>query len=591
MTQIVPNDISGLAALNPGYIRAADRLAGIPPEQQLATLMQTPGVTPQTAMLIMKANLLREMLRGQPSQPPSPDNVAQDTDAKLQQAMARNNQQDTGIAGVSQPLFGQGFKAGGIVAFAGGDTVKANDPNAADTATFPQGYQSDDNSNLLSRFGKLYTEEGTKEPPRKENVPVTPVAPQADPAMVGKLMSGALSNVSYPGDGAGMSSAMQERGTKLMDQAARDVQAQLVTAKASQEADKPKTREEYEQEFLDRANAAGMNNAESERLLSLTKAGDYWEEQKNKTLGQSYIAAGQAQLQDAYEHRLPMSGLQNALRMFTVGAGAQAVYKTAADKAIMDAQQGVAQTAYALEDAIYKNKMGILDKGDTAYKNAVDQHNTSIKRVDDLVNAEQKAADAFGARYAVDKNASLMAGIYGRNPAFAYSPAILELEKQRAAYAAEHPTDLNGLAAYDEAIKRVSESAQGASSSTPSVVAARTRAEASTAIAAQNNRVKLTIAQMNSKQIAQEEQMLASLPPSTGNAVIDSMRANTEALINTRKAELARMGKSALEDSSTAAPSGTSEQAQQALDWANAHPNDPRAPAIKAKAQRDLGVS
>lgn len=570
MTQITSNDVTGIAALDPAYAKAADRLSGMPMDQQFNTLMSTPGIKPSTAMLIMKAGMLRQMMHGQPTQPADPSTVNQNTDAQL---AAFNNQRNTGVGGlqIGGNMFG-GMKAGGIVAFVEGDKVQANDSNPVG---FPQGQTQDDlNSGLVQRFGAY------QPPPPAQDV--VPPAPKADPGTTAKLISGALSHAGISNNGTtSVSSAMTAMDPVLTKQLKEDYarrQAQYEAAVASQEADKPKTREEYENDLRAKAEANGLNDAETQRLSDLNSVADYWEKQKSKIESRSYIASAEAQLNDIYNHRLPLSPIQNALRQYTVGVGAQAAYIDSAQKAVVDAGQTLADAKYKLNDAMYKNKIGIIDKGDAQYKDAVTEHNQSIKRTDEIVNAAQKADETLAAHEAGIRQSTGMLRLYANNPSFIYAPAVLQLEKERAEFVAAHPGDLSGAAAYDEAISQVHASAVGASSATPGVVSAKTKAETAQTIANLNANTKIKIATMGDKELSKLEEQLAGLPDIPDNPQIQAMRNGMLLDIQRRKQELATMG---------GGSSGTEDQRQQALDWANANPKDPRAIQIK----KQLGVS
>jgi hypothetical protein len=563
MRQIAPSDVTGLAALNPGYVRAADRLAGLPPDQQLSSLMQTPGITPQTAMLIMKANLLRDILRGQPNQAPDPNNVAQDTDAKLQQAQAQANQQNTGIAAVEQPLFGQGFKAGGIIAFAGGEEVKANDPNAADPATFPQG-NPEPNSDasraavenvFLRQLGNPYLASSQRdENPEPVVKSEKDAAPKVNDAEVGQLLFDALKGINVRAGGGG-GGGIDPFTKGQLEINARRAQEQYETLRAAQDKLTPKDRSEYEAEYYKKAKENGMNEPEAERLLALAPQAKYLDEELAKIPARSYIAAGKAQLDDLYAHPLPGSGLQNALRGSIVSAAGQSDYQTKNTKAIMDAKQELATATYTLKDAVYKNKMGIIDKGDTAYENAIKEFVAASNRVDQVVAAAERTNTQLAAHEASVKQSSMMDRVYGSNPALIYQPALDGLVRQRAAAQAAHAPP-EKIAALDEAIKQTQDLMAGAVNRTPKIVEANLREESRRKIADIALKVKLEINTLNDKQLRDlEHQIPAKI--GEGDDGLELMRADLRNRIQQRLAELQAGGQAALGGGSSTPAQGT----------------------------------
>lgn len=584
MRQIAPSDVTGLAALNPGYVRAADRLAGLPPDQQLSSLMQTPGITPQTAMLIMKANLLRDMLRGQPNQAPDPNNVAQDTDAKLQQAQAQANQQNTGIAAVEQPLFGQGFKAGGIIAFADGNQVKANDPNAADPATFPQGDPDPDAAKaavenvFLRQLGNPYlasnqkanTSSSDTPPPKTESTKDT--APKVDDAVVGQLLSDALKGINVragAGGGGGISPFV--KGELQKDATRRE--EQYATLRANQDALTPKDRKEYEAEYLKKAQDNGMNEAEAERLLALAPEEKYLDQELAKVPGRAYIAAGKAQLDDLYAHPLPGSGLQNALRGSIVSAAGQSDYQTKTTKDLMAAKQELATATFTLKDAIYKNKMGIIDKGDSRFSDAVKEFVAATNRVDQVIAQGERADAMLASHEASVKQSNMMDKVYGSNPALIYQSALDGLVRQRAAAQAAH-APLEKIAALDEAIKQTQDLMAGAVNRSPKIVEANIREQNRMQIAQIAQRVRLEINTLNDKQLRDLEHQIPAKIGQEDDG-LELMRADLHNRIQQRLAQLQAGGQAAL---SGTGGGGDSAPVQDVRDWSTLKPISTPAP-------------
>ena len=528
---ITPDDVTGLAALDPQYAMKAQQVAGLPLDKQVSTLLDS-GLNPSTVALVLKARKLKE-LSSMGAKPADPRSVDQEVDQAIQNyAITHARNMNAGIPTIplSASMFGQNDQAsgpvqgkakGGIIAFGDGGGVSPN----------------------LFGFGAVpsdMTQVSTPIPAGTTPAPAgtTPTA-SAQPS-IEQLTAQYLKNA-YGARGP-MDALISSVGGMRVKPDLTQVNADRADARKVSDMLTPKGNEQdYQDRALGFAQAYGMNKGEAEGLVSIAKYRDdmnqfYSQEAANR---RGLAKASQEEL-DFAEKRIPMSNLQGALVALALTGKNVTNAQTEAKKALADAKMDTSLRAASLQNEMYKNFMGTRKEGSEDFKQAYLGYNDAKKREDELDRAVLNAETQTAVHNQQMKLGAAQVSAYARDPYLHFQPGLDLLTQQRAEAAARK--DTNAVAAIDAAMAQFKTQATESIVNTPAGYAANVRAAAARDIANLQSITKQKIAAMNDGELKLLEAQLVSMPPIEGNEFYTNMRNNAIQMIADRKKELAAGG-------------------------------------------------
>lgn len=531
MDSITPNDVTGIAALDPRYALKAKEIEGMPLDQQVDALLSS-GLDARTASLILKAKLLREAA-GKSGQPVSQQTVAEEVDDAIARAAAHRARRpenggipsipmpDNMFQNLAEPSMGggtgqyspqaetpkQSFAKGGIVAFAGKDSSLVENPNAP-PLTFTDLLNAD-----LAGMNSMGLMQAVA-PPK------APEAPTADPRQVADIYNRVRrapnpydprnfigANVGYSDTRADMAPVMADRlqaleTLKKLGVPDRDTIFSTVKAEAEK---------------------LGLNKAETKGLADLVQQRidlDAWQKQQR---GYALLKAGQDVLKFGSDYRLGGAGHQ-ALAAAIVGMGGYGGAMREAQKDYMAARKDLANANYNLEAAIDKNNMGLITLTDKRYSDLLTAQDNAQRRVDELDRSI--ASEAAATRRANASAALGRAQISAmNNPGLQYVGAFEELDRQRmqAEQIPDPTARAQALANIDAVEQTLMEQRDRAIGSTTSAFNTLTRTQAQQAIARLNAYTRVATQQMDAKGVSKMEQDLAMIPDDPNNPVLHSL--------------------------------------------------------------------
>ena len=547
---VTSNDVTGIAALDPAYVRKAQQIQGMPIQKQIETLLDQ-GIDPSTAMLVIKARKLKDIAAAGGGAQANQTKVSQDIDRAFQEVMARRSGAMGGLAalptrpdmystmdtGEGKP---QGYAKGGIVAFQTGGMPQGN-PNPG-----MYGQQQIDRAAanaIPTPYGP-----NIQGPYSSTSIPATPAdaGSEIDPALVAQyyrqgLTAGTQSddifaNV-YANAGVGAGSDI------------RDITNRINKIDKEYLSGKHETREEAQARAKKQGEDVGVNKGEFGSIDDNAKTLEEYQKYAAQAQRRGLIKAGKA-IEDLAERESEKginkgNPFQQALKAFIAGGTAYSEERDASDRMLMDAKIKLRQADREMQINIAKNNLGLTQYGDKQYEEDVRNRNDAQKRIDELVKARSSLENNNrNTSASIKANAALQAA-YARNPGAAYEARLQAMQAQRNDIAASDLPDAakrKQVASMDEAIRQFKQQRAEAVGATPQVTAAQLRAANAKEIAQLQAATKERVAGMGAKDLQALRISLGSLKQALaanpGDTTLEAMVNAKEEIIRSREQEL-----------------------------------------------------
>jgi hypothetical protein len=536
MDNITPNDITGIAALDPRYAMKAKEIEGMPLDKQVDALLSA-GLDARTASLILKAKLLKDAAASGNNSPVSQQTVAEEVDRAIQSSAANHARRPEGLTslpmpdnmfqslpepsmgggtgeqapqGEGAPPAPQGFARGGIVAFAGeGPSLvkkRASDQPLSFSELLAQGYD-------LNQPDAPYQNMMAQAAKEQE-------AEQADPARVAALYDEVRKTPSQfdprmiMASGVGRVDTTREMAPVLAD---RKAAAAVLAGMPVPE------RKTIFNEIKGEAQELGLNRAETKGLADLIKQRADLDAWNAKQKGYGLLSAGADVLRFGSDYRLG-GGAHQALAAAIVGMGGYGRYMHDAQKEYMGAKRDLDKANYDLESAIDKNNQGLITLTDNRFKDLYTIRNQAQQRVDELDRSIASEAAATVRANATSQLGRLQAAAM-TNPGLQYVAPLEALERRRmAANQIKDPAErARELAAISDVEQTLRQQQQAAIGSTTSGFNTLSKIEADRAKARLQSITRLSIAQMDVRGLTKLRQDLAMIPDDPNNPVLHAL--------------------------------------------------------------------
>lgn len=538
MDNITPNDITGIAALDPRYAMKAKEIEGMPLDKQVDALLSA-GLDARTASLILKAKLLKDAAASGNNSPVSQQTVAEEVDRAIQSSAANHARKPEGLTslpmpnnmfqslpepsmgggtgeqapqGEGAPPAPQGFARGGIVAFAGeGPSLVqgSNQQPLSFSELLRQGY--DLNQPLTGSSIPAYAMSQAADEQE---------ALQADPARVAALYDEAR-KVQSPFDPRVIMASGIGRVDTTRDMA--PVLADRADAAATLKSMPVPDRKTIFNEIRDEARELGLNRAETKGLADLIKQRADLDAWNAKQKGYGLLSAGADVLKFGSDYRLG-SGAHQALAAAIVGMGGYGRYMHDAQKEYMGAKKDLDKANYDLESAMDKNNQGLITLTDSRYRDLTTVRDRAQQRVDELDRSIATEAAAT-TRANASANISRLQAAAIANPGVQYVAPLEALARRRmAANQIKDPAErARELAAINEAEQTLREQQRAAIGSTTSGSNTLNKIDADMAKAKLQNITRVSIAQMNTNGLIKLRQDLATIPDDPSNPMLHAL--------------------------------------------------------------------
>jgi len=357
MQNITPNDVTGIAALDPQYMMKAQQVAGLPLDKQIQSLLGDGNLDPRTVALVLKARKLKELSSAGLKQV-NPATVSQEVDQAINNYTATHAHAQNGLAGIplSANMFGheldqdpvQGKANGGLIAFAAGDVVPpANgvssfNPMFSDNAGYGMPILSQDEFRQLAQ-----TNPQPQQPQQQQIAGI-------DPKLVSQYLTGAL------GAKDPTLTALSGIDTRLIKPNYADLDRHIADAERISKLTAPKGDEQsYIDEAMKFAQDHGMNQGEAEAMVTMARYRDQVTEyNSDKNASKRGLTKASGDIADTamnlYEKHLPINNVQGALLSLAIAGKDVANSKTESQKALMEAQRDTDLKTAELKSAMIR---------------------------------------------------------------------------------------------------------------------------------------------------------------------------------------------------------------------------------------------
>lgn len=536
MDNITPNDITGIAALDPRYSMKAKEIEGMPLDKQVDALLSA-GLDARTASLILKAKLLKDAAASGNNSPVSQQTVAEEVDRAIQSSAANRARRPEGLTslpmpnnmfqslpepsmgggtgeqapqGEGAPPAPQGFARGGIVAFAGeGPSLVEGSKPLSFSELLAQGY--DMNQPLTGSSIPAYA---------MSQAANEQEASQADPARVAALYDEAR-KVQSPFDPRMIMASGVGRVDTSRDMA--PVLADRVDAAATLKGMPVPDRKTIFNEIKAEAQELGLNRAETKGLADLIKQRADLDAWNAKQKGYGLLSAGADVLKFGSDYRLG-SGAHQALAAAIVGMGGYGRYMHDSQKEYMGAKKDLDKANYDLESAMDKNNQGLITLTDSRYRDLTTVRDRAQQRVDEL---DRSIASEAAATTRANSTASIgrLQAVVTANPGLQYVASLEALERRRMVAnqikdPAERARELAAIAEVESTLRNQQRAAIG---STTSGFNTLSKIEADTAKAKLQSITRISVAQMNTNGLIKLRQDLATIPDDPNNPMLHAL--------------------------------------------------------------------